>query len=140
MSRFAQSIGICCLVACLGGCAGADPLACAPGTGKPAALFTLYFGEAIRGRPNLSEPEWQSFLDRVVTPAVPDGYTVLDGSGAWRNPATGTTAREATKILIVALPDTPGSLAAINRVRTAYQAEFRQVLVGMTVARTCAAF
>jgi hypothetical protein len=104
------------------------------------AVFTLYFGEAIRGRPDLTEREWQSFLDHVVTPGVPDGYTVLDGSGAWRNPATGTTAAEATKILIVALPDTPDSLAAINRIRAAYQTDFRQLLVGMTVEQACAAF
>ena len=104
------------------------------------AVFTLYFGEAIRGRSNLTEQEWQSFLDRAVTPAVPDGYTVLDGSGAWRNPATGSTVREATKILIVALPDSPDSLAAVNRIRTAYQTDFHQLLVGMTVEQVCAAF
>ncbi len=104
------------------------------------AVFTLYFGEAIRGRPNLTQQEWQSFLDRVVTQAVPDGYTVVDGHGAWRNPATGATAREATKIMIVALPDTPDSLTAINRIRTAYQTDFHQLLVGMTVEQACAAF
>jgi hypothetical protein len=104
------------------------------------AVFTLYFGEAIRGRADLTEQEWRSFLDRVVTQVVPDGYTVLDGNGAWRNPATGTTAREATKILIAALPDTPDSLAAINRIRSAYQTDFHQLLVGMTVEQACAAF
>jgi hypothetical protein len=104
------------------------------------AVFTLYLGEAIRGRPDLTEQEWQSFLDRAVTAAVPDGYTVLDGNGAWRNPATGTTAREASKILIVALPETPDTLAAINRIRAAYQTEFQQLLVGMTVEQACATF
>jgi hypothetical protein len=90
------------------------------------AVFTLDLGEAIRGQ--------------AVTPAVPDGYTVLDGNGAWRSPTTGTTAREATKILLVALPDTPDSLAAINRIRAAYQTEFDQLLVGMTVEQACATF
>jgi Protein of unknown function (DUF3574) len=104
------------------------------------AVFTLYLGEAIRDRQDLTEREWQSFLDRAVTPVVPDGYTVLDGSGAWRDPAKGTTAREATKILIVALPDTPDSLAAVNRIRAAYQTDFRQLLVGMTVEQACATF
>jgi hypothetical protein len=103
-------------------------------------VFTLYLGEAIRGRADLTEPEWRAFLDQAVTPAIPDGFTVLDGSGAWRNPATGTTAREATKILIAALPDTPDSLAAVNRIRAAYQADFHQILVGMTVEHACATF
>jgi hypothetical protein len=140
MSRLARSIGLICLVAGLSECAGPDPPVCAPGAGKKMAVFTLYLGEAIRGRPDLTEPEWRSFLDRAVTPAVPDGYTVLDGSGAWRNRATGATAQEATKILVVALPDTPDSLAAVNRIRAAYQTEFRQILVGMTVEQACATF
>jgi hypothetical protein len=140
MSRIARSIGLTCLVVGLSGCAAPGQLSCAPGAGNPTQVFTLYLGEAIRGRPDLTEQEWRSFLDRVVTPAVPDGYTVLDGSGAWRNPATGTTAREATKILVVALPNTPDSLTAINRIRAAYQTEFHQILVGMTVQQACAVF
>ncbi len=103
-------------------------------------VFQLYFGETIHGRSDLTEPEWASFLERVVTPAVPEGYTVLNGSGAWRNPTTGKTVLEPTKILIVALPDAAGSLAAVNRIRTAYESEFHQLLVGMTVERACAAF
>jgi hypothetical protein len=140
MSPLAPLLGLICLTTNLGGCAGPDRLPCAPGTGKPMAVFTLYLGEAIRDRPELTGQEWQSFLDRAVTPAVPDGYTVLDGTGAWRNPTSSTTAREPTKILIVALPDTPDSLAAVNRIRAAYQREFHQLLVGMTVEQACATF
>ena len=55
-------------------------------------------------------------------------------------PGDRQTVHEATKILIVALPDTKDSLAAVNRIRTAYQTDFRQLLVGMTVEQACAAF
>jgi hypothetical protein len=104
------------------------------------ALFTLYMGKAIAGRPDLTDAEWRSFLDRSVTVALPDGYTILEGNGAWMSPASHRTVREATRVLIVALPDTPSSLAAVNRVRQDYQTAFHQQLVGMTVEPVCAAF
>ena len=66
---------------------------------------------------------------------LPNGYTVHEGYGAWMNPITHKTIREATVILRVALPDTPDSLAAVNRIRTEYQVRFRQELVGMTVTQ-----
>ncbi len=59
---------------------------------------------------------------------------------AWMNPATLRTISEATKILIAALPETPDNLAAINRIRSAYQVRFHQQLVGMTIERACAVF
>jgi hypothetical protein len=84
--------------------------------------------------------EWQAFLDDTVTANVPGGYTVLDASGAWMNRTTRATIRESTKVLVLALPDVSESLTAVNRIRTAYQARFRQQLVGMTAQPACAAF
>jgi hypothetical protein len=104
------------------------------------AVFTLYLGKAIPGRRDLTDQEWQSFLDQTVTAALPHGYTILDANGAWMSPTTHRTAREGTKVLIAALPDTKDSLAAVNRVRSEYQAEFNQQLVGMTVEPACATF
>jgi hypothetical protein len=128
------------LIASLGACTGPTRPTCAAGTGRPMALFTLYLGKAIPGRSDLTEQEWQSFLDYTVTFALPSGYTVLDANGAWMSPATHRTVEEATKVLIVALPDTPESLAAVNRVRQGYQTEFHQQLVGMTIEQACATF
>ncbi len=135
-----KSIAAIVLVVGLGACTPPGRSTCSPGAGNPMTLFTLYFGEAIHGRANLTDQEWQSFLDHTVTVALPNGYTILDANGAWLNPRTGNTAREATKVLIAALPDTDDSQAAINRVRSAYQSEFHQQLVGMTVQSACAAF
>ncbi len=56
------------------------------------------------------------------------------------NPMTHRTIKEATKVLVVALPEVPASLAAINRIRTAYQITFHQQLVGMTVEAGCGEF
>jgi hypothetical protein len=140
MSRCISSAAIATLVASLGACAAPSHPACAPGTGSPMTLFTLYFGEAIRDRPDLTAQEWQSFLDHTVTVTLPNGYTTLDANGGWMSPVSHNTVQEPTKVLIAALPDTPEGLTAINRIRADYQTQFHQLLVGMTVEPVCATF
>jgi len=135
-----RSILALCLLAGLTGCSEPPRPACAPGLGSAVAVFTLLLGKAIPGRTDLTDAEWQSILDTTVTATLPNGYTLYDGSGGWMNPITHRTIQEGTKILLVALPDVPASLAAINRIRTDYQARFHQQLVGMIVAPACATF
>ena len=53
-------------------------------------------------RQPLTEAEWRAFAAEIVTPNFPDGFTVFDGEGQWRNPATGRIAQDPTKILLVA--------------------------------------
>jgi hypothetical protein len=109
------------LIAPLVGCAASPDTTCPPGLGQRMLVFDLFFGRAIPGRDDLTDQEWQTFLTDTVTVNLPDGYTVLDAAGAWMNPTTQKTVSEATKVILVALPDKPGSLDAVNRVRTAYQ-------------------
>ena len=129
-----------CLIVGFGGCAAQTDRLCGPGVGSPVAIFTLYLGESIPDRGNLTDKEWRAFLDTTVTGNLPNGYTVFDANGGWMNPITHRTSKEATKVLLVALPDTPASLAAINRVRTDYKVRYRQQLVGMTVQQACGEF
>jgi hypothetical protein len=103
-------------------------------------VFQLFFGRSIQGRAEVSDRAWDDFLDQVVTPNLPNGYTVFDASGAWLNPSTRHTIHERTKVLLAALPDAASSAAAIARVRNAYQVQFHQTLVGMTVAPACGSF
>jgi hypothetical protein len=103
-------------------------------------VVELFFGRSIRGQGEVTDSAWDDFLAQVVTPNLPNGYTVFDGTGAWLNPATERTVQERTKILLVALPDTASQTAAIARIRQAYAAQFHQTLVGMTVAPACADF
>lgn len=136
----ARLIMAACVIASLGGCATHSAPPCAPGVGAPVAVFTLFLGRAIPGRDDLTDQEWQSFLDDTVTANLPNGYTVFDADGGWMNPITRKSIKQRTKILLVALPEVPASLAAINRIRNVYQSRFRQQLVGMTVAQGCGTF
>ncbi len=45
-------------------------------------IFTLYFGCSVAGRAEVSDKEWREFRDQVISPELPNGYTVLDGQGA----------------------------------------------------------
>ncbi len=125
----------------LSGCVvEAQPATCASGLGTPMRMYELYFGRSVPGNREVTDRDWSGFTEQVITANLPNGYTVLDATGAWMNPKTQRTVREATKVLQAALPDTPDSLVAITRIRTAYQKQFHQQLVGMTTQAICASF
>ena len=124
----------------LSGCA-ARPIAptCAAGS-EPMRVFELYFGRSKADHAYVTDAEWDKFRSEVITLNLPDGYTVLDGTGAWLDPKTHTTIGEPTKILLVAVPDTVAAAAAIERVRSAYEKRFNQTAVGMTTHAVCGSF
>lgn len=113
---------------------------CQPGGGEAMRIYSLYFGRSVAGRADVSDRQWRDFREQVITPALPDGYTVLDGQGAWMNPHSHATISEATKILVVAMPDAARSLTAINQIRSRWQHRFHQYVVGMTVQTGCGSF
>jgi hypothetical protein len=129
--------GVCLLVPLLSGCGGPP---CQPGAGHVMQIYTLYFGRSVAGRSEVNDQEWRDFRAQVITQALPNGFTVLDGQGAWMNPRSRATISEATKILVVALPDAPGNLSIINHIRAAWQHRFHQYVVGMTMQTGCGTF
>src|SRR6186713_3539501 len=64
---------------------------------------TLYFGLA-RPKGSVTELEWQLFLRDEVTTRFPDGLTVWNAEGQWKN-ASGRIAHDTSKILLVVHPD-----------------------------------
>jgi hypothetical protein len=113
---------------------------CPPGHGVPMTAYELFFGRSIAGHGEVTDSVWTDFLEHVVTPNLPNGYTVFDAAGHWRDPGTGHGVQERTKVLLAALPDTPDSAATIARIRQAYGTRFHQSLVGQTTTTVCAAF
>jgi hypothetical protein len=113
---------------------------CAAGT-MPATVAEAFFGRSSGGREAVDDAAWARFLDEVVTPAFPDGLTVLDAAGQWRT-SDGRVARERSKVLIVALPGaTPDrALARLAPVTAAYRARFAQESVMVTTRSGCVGF
>lgn len=116
----------------------ADAPACPDGTER-LAEYSLYFGRARGGAEIVTEEAWAGFLAREVTPRFPDGLTVLDGAGQWRN-AAGKIERERSKLLVVIAPPGADALRRTREIAEAYKRSFGQESVLRTVAAVCASF
>jgi hypothetical protein len=126
------------LAAFLGGCAQS---ACLLPTETRMTRLELFFGRDVPGGGQVSEAEWADFAARTLTPEFPDGFTVADGQGQWRDPATQRTGREPTKIVLVAVPAGDATLARrLHIVVDTYRARFRQEAVGVVSTPVCGAF
>src|SRR5437870_1612384 len=83
--------------------------------GETFARTELYFGLSRADGPNVTEEEFQQFLDAVVTPRFPDGLTLLSGSGQFRG-ASGVVQKEPSKVLILFYVWDPTHQKAIERI------------------------
>jgi hypothetical protein len=104
---------------------------------KPAVEVDLYFGgDAGNGRV-VSEAKWAAFMADEVTPRFPDGLSVLDIAGQYREPS-GRLVRERTKLLVVVVFDPPAHLAKVQAVVDAYKRRHNQNSVFRTERAVCA--
>jgi hypothetical protein len=125
----------------LAGCvASGAPPSCPAGL-SAATVAEAFFGRSAGGREVVSDADWARFLDEVVTPAFPDGLSVLDAAGQWRG-REGRVARERTKLLLVALPGgTPAEATTrLAPVIAAYRARFGQESVMLATRTGCVGF
>lgn len=100
--------------------------ACAPRAQIQPALVedSLYFGLSTSQGP-VTPAQWEGFLNKEVTPRFPDGLTVLDAKGQWKN-AKGTIGKEPTKVLILIHPDSAAEDQAVQALIDIYKKEFHQ--------------
>jgi Protein of unknown function (DUF3574) len=63
----------------------------------------LYFGLSERGKP-ISEQQWQSFVDNYITPSFPEGMTIIDAYGQWRDDSTHEITKEKSKMVVLICP------------------------------------
>ncbi len=96
--------------------------------------------ELFFGRTSVTDQAWSDFTAQVVTPNLPDGFTMFDADGQWMNPETQKISQERTKVIIVAVPDTPVTRTAIARVKDEYRQRFHQISVGTAIHPVCGAF
>ncbi len=123
----------------LAGCATA-PQPCPVGA-SPATIAEAYFGRNVKSRAPVTDGEWARFMADTVTPAFPDGLTVLDGAGQWRN-AAGQISREDSKVLLLVLSgqDQAAASARLAPVTEAWKARFAQDSVLTVFRQGCAGF
>jgi uncharacterized protein DUF3574 len=82
---------------------------------------TLYFGTA---RPNgvVSETEWRTFVDEVITPRFP-GFTEWSAEGHWKSD------REATHVVEIIHLDRGANNDKVHEIIAEYKRRFQQEAV-----------
>lgn len=86
----------------------------------------LFFGTAKPDGTEVTDGEFAAFSEREITPAFPDGFTRLDGSGQWRG-GSGTIVREHTHVIVLLYPFADRDAEReIEEIRGDYEKQFQQ--------------
>ena len=139
MRGLVAAIGVLVLAASARTSLAQPPLQCTAGL-KPLAVAELFFGGNVGSRTGISNAEFNRFVASEITSRFPDGLTVLDAHGQWRDPARMTLAREASKLVIIAFADGSVDDGRIQKIVVAYKSRFNQKSVGILVRTACGSF
>lgn len=101
--------------------------------------YRMFFGRGKPGGGMVSDGEWRDFLAAEVTPRFPDGLTIVDAGGQWRD-GKGAIGREGAKLLIVLAEPGPDAVQRTEEIAEAYKRAFDQQSVLRAVGTVCAAF
>ncbi len=104
---------------------------------RPAVELNLYFGRDKPAGGEVSDAEWASFVAESVTPRFPDGLSVLDIEGQYRDPS-GRIGRERSKLLLVVVFDAPAHAEKVSAIVQAYNRRFGQHSVFRVEKPVCA--
>jgi len=121
----------------LSGCT-ALPQVCS-GSAEPMVTAEMLFGRKVGDRLGVSEAAFANFVAAEVTPRFPDGLTVIDARGQWRE-ASGAIVREPSKVLLLTFRDDAGKRAGLDAIADAYKRRFHQQSVLTTMRSVCATF
>jgi hypothetical protein len=119
--------------------AGASTLDCrAPQ--REMLVVDFLFGRNVGHKQVVSERAWRKFLAREITPRFPDGLTVIDANGQWRDEKHGVMVRERAKHVMIVMPDGEAERARIGEIVAAYKRRFRQQSVPVVTRPACVSF
>jgi hypothetical protein len=110
------------------------------GAQQPKVVAELMFGRDIGHGVGVSESAWQLFVARELVSRFPDGLTIIDAIGQWRDRDSGRIVRESSKHVEIVMPGNKDDDARLDAVVAAYKREFHQHSVGVIVRPACVAF
>ena len=122
----------------LAACSETSNAAC-PEETDPFVKYELFMGRSTADGDVVVDDEWDIFLADTVTPRFPDGLTVLDAQGQWRN-SEGRILKERSTILVILAPPGEDARRLINEISDEYQVRFNQESVLQVVGETCVSF
>jgi hypothetical protein len=122
------------------GAAAQTPASTCHGGQQRRDVAELLFGRDIGRRLGVREAAWRDFVAREITPRFPDGLTVTDAFGQWRDPDSGRIVREPSKRVEIVLPGRADDSARLDAIMAAYKRQFHQRSVGLIVQSACVSF
>jgi hypothetical protein len=88
----------------------------------------LFFGLSRPDGGAISEQVWQTFVDEIITPRFPQGFSVIDANGQWQE-TSGKIAHERSKILLILHDPDPEARKNLEEIRAEYKRRFDQEAV-----------
>jgi len=131
-----SAAGLALLAGLLSGCAGVHPMACAPGQSR-ATTAELVFGHKAGQPLGVSDADWKKFIVEDVRPRFPEGLSIIDSQGQWRD-ADGRIIHQPSKVMLLVLDGGPDDAAKIGDIRDAYKRRFHQDSVLHVTHKACA--
>ena len=87
----------------------------------------LVFGLKKLNDKVVTKKEWKRFVEEVITPRFPDGFTITDGNGHWKEPEE--IISERSKIFSVVCTRDAETEIKINEIIQQYKTAFQQEAV-----------
>ena len=131
------------LFALIAATAGGDAQTAEPschGNQQIRKVAELLFGRDIGHHLGVSDSHWARFVARELTPRFPDGLTISDTQGQWRDRDSGSIVREPSKRVEIVLPGNADDDAKLDAAVAAYKRAFHQQSVGVIVRNACVSF
>ena len=100
----------------------------------------LYFGLSKPNGGSVSERQWQTFVGAEIAPKFPEGFSVIDGAGFWRDGATRKTISEKSKVVVRMHASGTDADAVIGTIVAAYKTQFQQDAVMRVDRPVCTQF
>jgi hypothetical protein len=137
-AKFGAEIGLALSIALNAGPAAAFDGPDCPAKSKPMARLELLFGAGVAsGR--VGPHAFARFVEKEVTPRFPDGLSLFEGRGQWRD-GSGRLIREPSRLLLVWYEKDAAAEAKIEAIRSAYKARFKQQSVMRVDGMSCVSF
>lgn len=108
-------------------------------TGNLMTQTTLYFGLSRHHAAPVNAKQWQSFVDKDVTPRFKDGLSVFDAKGQWLR-SEGVVIKENSKALMLIHGNDPQEQKKIAEIRDIYKKRFQQDSVMQVDSPACVDF
>jgi Protein of unknown function (DUF3574) len=100
----------------------------------------LLFGRNIGMELGVSEVNWSEFVAQEITPRFPQGLSIDDAVGQWRDPERNVIVQEPSKEVRVIVPAGTEVKEKIDAIVAAYKRRFQQQSVGVVMRPACVSF